>query len=109
MSKVSPIYHLARAGFLERIRSYSFLIVLGATVLLAYLLVPVDEARYTVMRFSGYRGIYNSKVLGFWGQTGAFAFNNPEKDLFFTGTINQASGFGHSAAYKAIIKIIKSA
>jgi D-alanyl-D-alanine carboxypeptidase len=49
------------------------------------------------------------EVLGFWGQTGAFAFFNPEKDLYFTGTINQASGFGHSAAYNAILKIIKSA
>jgi D-alanyl-D-alanine carboxypeptidase len=49
------------------------------------------------------------EVLGFWGQTGAFAFFNPETDLYFTGTINQASGFGHSAAYNAIIKMIKSA
>jgi D-alanyl-D-alanine carboxypeptidase len=49
------------------------------------------------------------EVLGFWGQTGAFAFYNPEHDLYFTGTINQASGFGHSAAYNAILKIIKSA
>ena len=48
------------------------------------------------------------EVLGFWGQTGAFAFYNPETDLYFTGTVNQASGFGHSAAYNAIIKIIKS-
>lgn len=48
------------------------------------------------------------EVLGFWGQTGAFAFYNPESDLYFTGTINQSSGFGHSAAYNAIISIIKS-
>lgn len=49
------------------------------------------------------------EVLGFWGQTGAFAFHNPKTDLYFTGTINQASGFGHRAAYSAILKIIKSA
>ncbi|MFA9556665.1 serine hydrolase domain-containing protein [Evansella sp. AB-rgal1] len=49
------------------------------------------------------------EVLGFWGQTGAFAFYNPDTDLYFTGTVNQASGFGHSAAYHAIMKIIKSA
>lgn len=48
------------------------------------------------------------EVLGFWGQTGAFAFYNPETDLYFTGTINQSSGLGHSAAYNAIIKLIKS-
>ena len=49
------------------------------------------------------------EVLGFWGQTGAFAFYNPETDLYFTGTINQANGFGHAAAYNAMMKIIKSA
>ncbi len=49
------------------------------------------------------------EVLGFWGQSGAFAFYNPQTDLYFTGTINQLSGFGHSAAYNAIIKIIKAA
>lgn len=49
------------------------------------------------------------EVLGFWGQTGAFAFHNPESDLYFTGTINQVSGMGHSAAYKAMINVIKKA
>ncbi len=48
------------------------------------------------------------EVLGFWGQTGAFAFHNPETDLYFTGTVNQVSGMGHSAAYKAMINIIKA-
>nr|WP_285874120.1 serine hydrolase domain-containing protein [Halalkalibacter oceani] len=47
------------------------------------------------------------EILGFWGQSGAFAFYNPERDTYFTGTINQCSGLGHSAAYKAMIKIIK--
>lgn len=48
------------------------------------------------------------EILGFWGQSGAFAFYNPETDLYFTGTINQISGFGHSAAFKAMVKIIKA-
>ncbi|WP_052400701.1 serine hydrolase domain-containing protein [Oceanobacillus jeddahense] len=48
------------------------------------------------------------EILGFWGQSGAFAFYNPERDIYFTGTINQCSGFGHSAAFNAIIKIIKA-
>lgn len=48
------------------------------------------------------------EILGFWGQSGAFAFFNPETDLYFTGTVNQSSGFGHSAAFKAMVKIIKS-
>lgn len=48
------------------------------------------------------------EILGFWGSSGAFAFYNSDTDLYFTGTVNQSSGLAHSAAYKAIIKIIKS-
>jgi hypothetical protein len=33
---------------------------------------------------------------------------NPENDLYFTGTVNQLSGFGHSTAIRAMIRIIKS-
>lgn len=48
------------------------------------------------------------EVLGFWGQSGAFAFYNPSTDLYFTGTVNQLNGRGHTAVYKTITKIIKS-
>ncbi len=47
------------------------------------------------------------EIYGFWGQTGAFAFYNPETNLYFTGTINQVSGLGHGAAFNAIIKTIQ--
>lgn len=49
------------------------------------------------------------ELLGFWGQSGAFAFHNPERDLYFTGTVNQLSGFGHGAAVKAMVRIMKAA
>lgn len=49
-----------------------------------------------------------SEILGFWGQTGSFAWYNPDTDLYFTGTTNQINGAGHSAVVKAILKIIKS-
>ena len=48
------------------------------------------------------------EVFGFWGHSGAFAFYHPQSDLYFTGTANQANGFGHSAALKAMITIIQS-
>lgn len=48
------------------------------------------------------------EVLGFWGQTGSFAFHHPETDLDFTGTTNQINGAGHRAAGSAMVKIIKS-
>jgi len=50
-----------------------------------------------------------NEVLGFWGQTGSFAWYNPDTDLFFSGTTNQINGAGHTAAAKAMLKIIKSA
>jgi CubicO group peptidase (beta-lactamase class C family) len=48
------------------------------------------------------------EIIGHWGQSGAFAFYCPEKELYFTGTINQCSGWDHNAAVKAMLKIIKS-
>lgn len=48
------------------------------------------------------------EIVGFWGQTGSFAFYNPDSDLYFTGTTNQINGSGHRAAAGAMVKIIKS-
>lgn len=48
-------------------------------------------------------------LLGMWGQSGAFAFHNPRTDLYFTGTVNQLSGFGHGAAVRGMLRIIKQA
>jgi CubicO group peptidase (beta-lactamase class C family) len=48
------------------------------------------------------------EILGFWGQTGSFAWYNPDTDLYFTGTTNQINGAGHTAAMKAILNIIKA-
>lgn len=48
------------------------------------------------------------ELLGFWGQSGAFAFHNPRRDLFFTGTVNQLSGFGHGAAVSAMVRIMRA-
>ncbi len=47
-------------------------------------------------------------ILGFWGQTGTFAFYNPKTDLFFSGTTNQINGKGHRLVTSAMLKIIKS-
>jgi D-alanyl-D-alanine carboxypeptidase len=48
------------------------------------------------------------ELLGFWGQSGAFAFHNPQRDLYFTGTVNQLSGFGHGSAVNAMVRIMKA-
>ena len=36
MRSIGVIYHIARADFLERLRRYSFLVMLGAVVFLGY-------------------------------------------------------------------------
>ncbi len=48
------------------------------------------------------------EILGFWGQTAAFAWHNPQNDLYLTGTANQLGGPGHRAASQAILRIIKA-
>lgn len=48
------------------------------------------------------------EILGFWGQTGTFAFYNPKTDLYFCGATNQIDGKGHRAATSAMLKIIQS-
>ena len=52
------------------------------------------------------RGLH---VLDGQDYSGAFAFYNPETDLYFSGTVNQLSGFGHRSALRAMVKIIKAA
>ncbi|ABR47630.1 beta-lactamase [Alkaliphilus metalliredigens QYMF] len=48
------------------------------------------------------------EIVGFWGQTGSFAFYNSQTDLYFCGTTNQINGKGHRLASNAMMKIIKS-
>ncbi|TVQ44192.1 MAG: class C beta-lactamase-related serine hydrolase [Saprospirales bacterium] len=48
------------------------------------------------------------EILGFWGQTGSFAFYNPKSDLYFCGSTNQINGKGHRLAAGMMLKVIKS-
>ncbi len=60
MNSVRVIYHLARADFLERIRRYSFLVVLAMTLFTCY---QVHTGQIGII-VSGYRGTMNSAWLG---------------------------------------------
>lgn len=57
-------YHIARADFFQRIRSYNFLIALGACVFLIYSFVPDLDAGYVMVSLGNYRGSYNSAWIG---------------------------------------------
>lgn len=64
MKSLRALYHLARADFLQRTRSYGFLIILGLMLYVAYVFVPPNHSSYATMTISGHRGVYNSAYLG---------------------------------------------
>ena len=64
MTSLRALYHLARADFLQRTRSYGFLITLGMMLYVAYVFVPPNHSSYSTMTISGHRGVYNSAYLG---------------------------------------------
>ena len=60
MNQARVIYHLARADFLERVRRYSFLVMLGAVIFLGY----QTAVGNVTMRLDEYRGVFNSAWVG---------------------------------------------
>ena len=56
MKTARVIYHLARADFLERVRRYSFLVILGLVILLGYQ-TAIGNVR---LQLGQYRGEFNS-------------------------------------------------
>ncbi|HEX7515800.1 MAG TPA: hypothetical protein VF345_00790 [Chthoniobacterales bacterium] len=64
MKSLRALYHLARADFLQRTRSYGFLITLGVTLYVGYFFIPPNHSSYSTMQIGGHRGLYNSAYLG---------------------------------------------
>jgi hypothetical protein len=60
MNTIRVVYHLARADFYERVRRYSFLLMLGLIVFLGY---QVANGNLT-LTLGQYRGEYNSAWVG---------------------------------------------
>lgn len=60
MSKLRVIYHLVRADFYERVRRYSFLIILGLSAFLGYQ-AAIGNLN---IHLGSYRGEYNSAWVG---------------------------------------------
>lgn len=58
------LYHLIRADCLERVRRYSFLVVLAGAIYLGHTFVPPRNASYGTLNVDGYGGIYNSAWVG---------------------------------------------
>lgn len=64
MKTLRTLYHLTWADFIERIRRYSFLVILALTVYAGYLFVPPEGTDYLVLHLGLKRGIYNSSWIG---------------------------------------------
>lgn len=55
---------IIKADYLQRTRSYSFLVTLAISLYLAYAFVPSPDANYYTVRVDGYVGVYNSAWIG---------------------------------------------
>lgn len=65
MNTPRSLYHLMRADFLERFRSYGFLGLLLFTIFLTYLFIPeINAIQIAGLNLGGYRAIYNSAWIG---------------------------------------------
>jgi len=62
---VRYIYSIVKADYLQRTRSYGFLITLALTIYVAYLFVPPVTAPYTTLNVPGYRAAFNSAWVGY--------------------------------------------
>lgn len=59
------LYQIVKADYLQRTRSYYFLITLAVTVFMAYAFIPAQNANYTTLSAAGYKGAYNSAWVGY--------------------------------------------
>ncbi|PZD92948.1 ABC transporter permease [Paenibacillus sambharensis] len=64
MTSFRSLYHIVRADFYERARSYGFLVTIVLTILAAYFFVPFTDAKYGVVMINEHRGVYNSAWIG---------------------------------------------
>jgi hypothetical protein len=64
MTSLRALYHLMLADFLERIRRYGFVVVLVATALVGYSMVPSIDAPYNAFAIGPHRPFYSSAWVG---------------------------------------------
>jgi hypothetical protein len=62
---VRYIFSIIKADYLQRTRSYAFLITLAITFYAAYSFVPPPTASYTTLNVVSFKGVYNSAWVGY--------------------------------------------
>ena len=61
---MSRYLNIIRADYLQRFRSYTFIISLLVSVMVAYSFVPAENANYTTIQFGKYVGLNNAAWIG---------------------------------------------
>jgi len=56
---------IIKSKYLQYVRSYSYLLIVGVSLFIAFGLIPPPDAEYTTMRFGQFTGTYNSVWIGF--------------------------------------------
>jgi hypothetical protein len=62
---MKQFYNIVYADYLQRTRSYTFLIILAVSLYFTYLFVPLHEANYTTLRIGNYIGVNTSGWNGY--------------------------------------------
>jgi hypothetical protein len=62
---MNSLITIIKSDYLQRTRSYAFLITLCASLAIAYTFVPAIDAGYSTIRISDYVGVYNSAWFGY--------------------------------------------
>ena len=62
---MNRIFTLAKYDYLQRVRSYQFLIISAASLAFAYILIPAPDDRYSTVRIGDYLGNYNSAWIAY--------------------------------------------
>lgn len=62
---MKSLFTIIKFDYLQRTRSYAFLITLCASLAIAYTFVPATDAGYSTIRISDYVGVYNSAWFGY--------------------------------------------
>lgn len=68
MNTLHVLYAIMRAGYMNKVRTYRFLIILALTIVAGYAFVPPPDADYVTLAWVSattlYRGVYNSAWIG---------------------------------------------
>ncbi|WP_400074867.1 ABC transporter permease [Winogradskyella sp. R77965] len=62
---MSPFFTIIKSDYLQRTRSYAFLITLCTSLAIAYTFVPEPNANYSTIRIADHVGYYNSAWFGY--------------------------------------------